>query len=459
MFLGINDVRRRGTSLCLLLVITITGTACDMFGDNDRGSSSKPNIVVILTDDQPAEGTLEVMPVTSEWFGEEGVTFTQAVATTPLCCPSRASIMTGLHTHHHGVTVDMRRNADLLDQSLTVQKQLRQAGYRTAYFGKYLNGWPLEEDPPHLDRWAIFGNSSPDGYYGGTWNVDGKRRTIETYSTDYIARRGTAFIENSSRTERPWMVFLSPAAPHIPYDAEPKYASAAVPNAPVPSERDISDKPEVWRNRAVSPSVRRSVRVKQLRTLMSVDDLVAEVRDQLLASRVKRNTLVVFMSDNGYLWGQHRLTGKMAPYLESISIPLMAVWPGRIERGATDDRLAANLDVAATIIDAAGIPDAPTMDGRSLLQDWDRPELLLRFWEAYGRPAWASLKTDDFQYIEYYATATEDQIVDREYYDLLNDPEQALNLLGDADSTNDPDVQALSRRLKRLKRCPVGGCP
>jgi arylsulfatase A-like enzyme len=430
-----------------------------MFGVKGREAASKPNIVVIVTDDQPAEGTLEVMPATAEWFGKAGVTFTNAVATTPLCCPSRASIMTGLHAHHHGVTVDMHRDASLLDQSVSIQRQLRRAGYRTGFFGKYLNGWPLAEDPPHLDRWAIFSNSKADGYYGGTWNVDGTSRTVEEYSTDYIARRGTAFIENATEADTPWLLFLNPAAPHFPYEAEPQYQSATVPAAPVPFERDISDKPQVWQDRAVKRSIARRVRVKQLRTLMSVDDLVADVHDQLLDSRVKRNTLVIFMSDNGYLWGEHRLTGKMAPYTESIAIPLMAAWPGRIERGVTDDRLAANLDVAATILDAAGISDPPPTDGRSLLQSWDRRALLLRFWEAYARPGWASIKTHHYQYIEYYETGTEGRIAEREYYDLRNDPQQAFNLLGDDDTTNDPNLKQLTRRLTRLKRCRIGECP
>jgi arylsulfatase A-like enzyme len=443
----------------VVIALVLTTTACDAFGGNRPEPTPRPNIVVILTDDQPAEGTLEVMPETTDWFQEDGVRFTNAVATTPLCCPSRASIMTGLHTHHHGVTVDMNGDADRLDQSLTVQRHLRRAGYRTGYFGKYLNGWPLRVDPPHFDRWAIFDNSSPHGYFGGRWNVGGERKKIDEYSTDYLARRGTSFIESSSRSDKPWLLYIATAAPHPPYDAAPEYESASVPPAPVRFEQDTSDKPAVWRQRAVSRKAARVVRVKQLRTLMSVDDLVADVRRQLIESRVKRNTLVFFMSDNGYLWGQHRLNGKMAPYTESIQIPLLVSWPGTIARRGMDDRLAANLDVPATILDAARIGDPPPVDGRSLLEEWDRKELLVRFWETYARPSWAAIKAPDFQYIEYYESGTTDQIREREYYDLSTDAGQELNLLGDDDPANDPDVDRLSKRLSRLKGCQIGTCP
>lgn len=442
--------------IALVIVLCVaTQTAC--IGGDDPEPAPRPNIVVILTDDQPSLDTLHVMPETSSWFQDDGTDFVQAYVTTPLCCPSRASIMTGLYAHNHGVQVDMQGNASLLDQSLTIQARLREAGYRTAYFGKYLNAWPIDVDPSHLDEWAIFSNTVPSGYRNGEWNVDGEVRRVKRYSTTYIGRRGAAFIEEAEQDDSPWILFLAPAAPHRPYIAEPKYADAPVGRYTVRGEKDTSDKPAYVRDRQVSKEKGLEIRSSQLRTLMSVDDMAAHVRRALIDTGEAPSTLSFFMSDNGYLWGQHGMVGKMIPYTDSIKVPLMMSWPGHVEAGATDERLVANIDVPATIADVAGLRNVK-MDGRSLLGSFEREELLLEFWETENRPTWSSLLTPSFQYVELFedggATPTF-----REYYDLTTDPRQLENLLGDDDPTNDPDVEALEQRLAAARRCEVSKCP
>jgi arylsulfatase A-like enzyme len=352
----------------------------------------------------------------------------------------------------------MRNRSDLLDQSGTVQRLLQRGGYRTGFFGKYLNGWPLDVDPPHFDEWAIFRNSSPAGYLNGEWNVDGRLRTITRYSTGYIARRGIDFIREAEHDRAPWILFLSTAAPHKPYDPEPKYANAPVGSYRVEGfEKELSDKARFVKGRATSRAAGRAIRAKQLRTLMSVDDMVAQIRQQLRDSREARNTLAFFLSDNGYMWGQHRMVGKMTPYTASTHIPLLMSWKGHVERGAEDDRLAANIDVPVTILDATRTKRTPAMDGISLLGP-ARDELLLEFWEAYGRPTWFSLRTGVSQYIEYYEDGGTTPSF-REYYDLTTDPNQQNNLLADDDPANDPDVEQLHGRLERAKACPPGNCP
>ena len=179
-----------------------------------------------------------------------------------------------------------------------------------------------------------------------------------------------------------------------------------------------------------------------------------------------RNTMVLFMSNNGYAWGDHGLQTKSSPYREAVEIPLMMKWTGRIDRGSVDRRMVANIDIAPTIVDATGISteDGPVMDGRSLLDPtWDRSRLLLEYTKnrKFPAPSWASTITRESQYIE---LLNRRGLIDREYYDLVNDPYQLTNLLGDERSSNDPlGVPAMSLLLDQDRRCegpmPLGTCP
>ncbi|HYO61293.1 MAG TPA: sulfatase/phosphatase domain-containing protein, partial [Actinomycetota bacterium] len=197
----------------------------------------------------------------------------------------------------------------------------------------------------------------------------------------------------------------------------------------------------------------------QLRTLFSVDDQVTEVFDLLRELDEEEDTLAIFMSDNGFLWGEHGIVGKRYAYTQSIQIPLMMRWAGHVEPGSVDDRLAANVDLAPTLLEAAGVELPARLDGMSLLGDETRDRLLVEQWadeETYV-PTLASLRSDDFQYVEYYGEGG--RVVARAYYDLAADPWQRRNLLGDDDPGNDPDVRALTRRLRRDRACAGEGCP
>jgi arylsulfatase A-like enzyme len=436
----------------------------------------RPNVLIVLTDDQRAQ-TMAVMPKTRAWLGRGGVTFRNAFVTTPLCCPSRASILTGQYAHNHGVRSNEETAVDQLDKRSLLQRRLQEAGYRTGLYGKFLNGWRLAEDPPFFDDWAFFSRGYPDGYSGGTWNVNGELRTVETYSTRFIQRRALRFLRASEeRDHQPWFLLLATWAPHLPTVAERRYRRAPVPRwAGNPSvwHRDLSTKPPHVRDRPRhDPDLElrrgRTVRRRQLRTLMSVDDLVDRVMRKLVALDEDRETLVLFLSDNGYMWFDHGLQGKGHPYTPSIQMPLLARWPGRLPAGKRDDRLVTNLDVAPTIAHAAGIGRDPAfpMDGRSLLRSWSRQRILTEYWGDPNRsaPSWASLRTKSHQYMEYYNELGQTWF--REYYDLAADPWQLLNLLGDDDPTNDPSSRRLwilQSRLAQDQACVgIGGvdaCP
>lgn len=457
-----------GFVLGTVLVVAAAGVSAGPRPETGRAAATRsqredvrdaPNVLIVVTDDQRGD-TMWVLPKTRRVFEEGGVRFSRAFATTPLCCPSRASIFTGMYAHNHGV----RTNADAreLDPGTTLQFHLRRQGYRAALFGKYLNGW--HGSPPQFDEWAVIHTHR----YRGSWDVNGVEEQVDTYSTSYIAEHAVRFLREAEQDDdRPWLMVLTPQAPHPPATPDERYADATLPAArpnPAQLEHDLSDKPAYFRS-IVEPSddVVAAAREDQLRTLMSVDDLVGGTFDQLSALGEDRDTLAFFLSDNGFTWGEHNLFGnaesKNSPYAQSVRIPLYARWPGRLPAGRVDDRLAANIDVAATVFDAAGVENARPRDGRSLLRQWDRRYLLLERWRtnhAWMIPDWASLWTGTEQYVEY---SQDGSIIARTYYDLVEDPWQLDNLLADENPVNDARARYLHSELRRVRYCSGAECP
>jgi arylsulfatase A-like enzyme len=387
-------------------------------------AGSRPNILIVVTDDQ--RGGLEVMPKTIAWMGNGGTRYSNAYVSTPLCCPSRASILTGRYAHNHGVTSNLEARG--LDPRITVQYYLGQAGYRTGIIGKYMNAW-LRQRPPFFDTWAIFG-SSRAAYSGGDWNIQGTVRTVDQYATRFIGDQAEAFLDSGSG--EPWFLYLAPPNPHQPYRVEAKYQGAPVPDwdcNPAVRESNRSDKHPYVRLYHRTCNQGKEIREKQLRTLMSVDDLLDRVLRAVKAEGELSNTLVFFLSDNGYLWSEHGLGGKRHPYLQSIEIPMLARWPGHLPAGAVDRRLVANIDIAPTVLDAAGLTPPTPLDGRSLLSNHSRDRMLIEYWsggnwsgpvEGDAVPDWASLITRRGHYVRYYQPDTSSDF--REYYDLRADP-------------------------------------
>ncbi|HEX9823834.1 MAG TPA: sulfatase [Actinomycetota bacterium] len=416
-------------------------------------AEAAPNILVIVTDDQRL-GTVTPLPEIRRRFRAEGVEYPNATASTPVCCPSRASIMSGRYAHNHGVHDN--HQADAFDEAGSVQRYLHEAGYRTGILGKFLNGWDLERNPAYLDDWAIFTSSS--NYHRSTWNVNGTVRSVPEYSTTFLRHRVVRYLEESEASDdAPWFLLVAPAAPHAPAQAEDRYRHVpfpAWPGNPATREADRSDKPPYLQARPAARPLAGVMR-RQLRTLLSVDLLVATVFDRL-EELGEQDTLALFLSDNGFLLGEHGWTGKGVPYRASIGIPFFLRWPGRIAGGTSDDALVGTIDVAPTVLDAAGLGQATLeteMDGRSLLGPIERDAMLSEFWTAGGPvPTWASIRTPAAQYVEY--EVEPGLVTFREYYDLVSDPWQLTNLLGDDDPTNDPpDVADLAARLAALRRC------
>jgi arylsulfatase A-like enzyme len=477
-------------------------------GANDEEASadnSKPNILFVVTDDQRADGTMipEAMPQTLARLVDQGVNFTNAFATTPLCCPARASIMTGQYAHNHEVTNGSW--AEDLNQDTTLQAYLKQvgSGYRTGLFGKFLNGWNLDVDPPHWDKFAIFN----DGYCPFVVNENGDRKRyppidpstggppagecaaadigrtpLAPYTTDYVRDQALDFLEQGETDDttdsKPWFMYVAPYAPHTPFEPEADYANLSMPpftNTPATFE-DTSDKPSWVTERATTPE---SVfgdgsnpgrRVQQLRTLRSVDDMVGTLLDQL-QDKGEQDTLVVFLSDNGYLWGDHGLTEKGAPYGAGAKVPMVMRYAPFTTPGKTDTRTVANIDLMPTALQLAGVPPPvnPQVDGQSLIgPTTPRQRIHNEFYDhGPGDVDWASTRVPgDYFYIETYGDDGE-TIDFLEYYDLDADPYETTNLYGPdgipdtGDDLGTPEhaVVDLHDQLRRDRLCEGTDCP
>jgi arylsulfatase A-like enzyme len=439
------------------------------------------------------------MESTARLFFDQGTKFdVNAFAVTPLCCPSRASIFTGRYPHNHRVRTNAPCNVYPLDSqpvdicpspanppngsdfkafhSSTLQRYLRTVvtpRYTTGIVGKYLNKWPLTSPPPDFDRYTYWNNgpthssayssSSPCPSDPATTpeqgmncvNEQGFRKPISQYETAYAADQAANFIGSA---KQPWFLYVAPTIPHYPYTPETKYSTGhyAVPtfrenpNSFKPDDPfQLDDPPQNKPQWVADPSNSQrtsrdqiesdatGIRNQQLRMLKSADDMVATIFAKLQSKGEDNDTLAFFISDNGYMWGEHWLKEKVVAYTNSVRVPLMMRWPGnsQVLKGVTDSRLAANIDLAPTVLAALGITPPAPMDGRSLLDPSQRTRLLLE------RPAkndpdpppiWLSLRAPTYQYIESYSGKDiEDPystlLMDpnaREYYDFLMDQGQ-----------------------------------
>ncbi|MFD4508812.1 sulfatase [Streptomyces sp. NPDC058457] len=426
----------------------------------------RPNILFVLTDDQPKETDWAIRR-TADWLGGQGVAFARAHANTPLCAPSRASIMSGRYAHHHGV-LDTRHPYHL-DQHTTVQRQLHEAGYRTGLFGKYLNYWHTGDNPPHFDEWLL---QEPVAYYDGHYNDNGTVRNIPGYNTTVIRDRALDFIDRSRTDTRPWFAYVATRSAHELNIPERKYAHARVPEWPGrPSvhEGDKSDKPPFLRTANHTYDQGKALRRRQLRTLLSVDDAMRDFQDKLRALGQLENTLVLYTSDHGLCWADHGWLRKSVPYRPSLEVPFWLSWPAHgLGKGTVDDRLTGHVDIAPTFLDAAGItPDTPH-DGHSLLDTRNDRDLLLAEWwwnrqDQEPIHTWATHVGRSTQYTEYYRTRLDGQgrptqgdgaVLFREFYDLAADPYQLANRLHGATAEQEAalGVPELAKGLAAARR-------
>lgn len=423
-------------------------------GPISNGAKAPYNFVVILTDDQ-RWNTLWAMPIVRDRLASKGVTFTNAFVTTPLCCPSRAGLLAGgFYAHNTGVLINDLPNGGALKfhDAVTISTLLQNKGYKTALVGKYLNGYFGSLAPYVPPGWTKFVAEGGGSYFDFTAVIDGRIVNIIQYITYFARDQILSFLDQYG--DAPFFIYFSAKAPHDPATPAPgdetlfsdyKYRGRAY------REHDLSDKPIHVRKAAKdfkkTKNEEDEFHRNQLRSLQALDRTVGAILDKIEEKGKTDRTIFIFTSDNGNLWGEHRLWGKGPPYEESIRVPFVIVMPG-ISPRIDDHLVAANLDIGPTIFDLAGI-DKET-DGLSLvllLKDpttrW-REDLLIEHFNVKG--VWAGLRTkrgsEEWKYVEY-------PTGERELYDLVNDPYEEESQHDNPAYQNILDE--LARRLEGLK--------
>jgi arylsulfatase A-like enzyme len=506
----------------------------------DAGRDGRPNILVVMTDDMAATD-LALMPKTRRKLAAKGTTFDDAIDSFPLCCPARATFITGQYAHNHGVAGNFYPHGwyGMKKRGNTLPAWLQDAGYRTALIGKWLNGYGAldahGEVPKGFDIWRGLLDVSAYDYFNFVMNKDGKlkswgdadfaRKLVEfaeievregvngladviaqltrlfgpapyeywgteepeDYSPDVTGEVTQRLVRAERNSRKPFFIWWSVAAPHRedvsttlmgrpgpdPRPA-PRYAEESaefdLPRPPSFNEDDFSDKPSALTDGAPPMTAEEIAQLEldyqgRAGSLMAVDDHVAKLVETLRETDQLRNTLIVFLSDNGWLQGEHRITGdKFLPYEESLRVPLILRGPG-VPKGQTIEGQVSNIDFAPTLLDFADAEAGRKLDGVSLLptvrKPSRRPERALEI-EAlaplfagdipvnrWDRP-YTGVRTDRYTYVVWTETG------EVELYDRRSDPYQLASVAGDPAYT---EIEArLAAKLAKLEDCAGRSC-
>jgi arylsulfatase A-like enzyme len=428
------------------------------------GGAPRPNIVIIMTDDQRWDTiTTMVMPRLRDRMvaGSNAVYLRNAFVSNPLCCPSRVTTLTGKYSDSTGVYGNQGSFSGGVgrggggfesfddDPSVnpTIATDLHRAGYRTALIGKYLNHYPSKRNwtyvPPGWDRWFAVASGS---YYDYRAASDGHLRRFgddrADYSTRVLAQKAISFIQKSRATDEPFFLYFAPAAPHSPAIAGRRDAgrfdryvdSYRWPDSV--GEANVSDKPAYMRKRGWSYTLQRRYdhfHARQLSAIYGVDRAVAHIWKAL-----PDNTVVLYMGDNGMAWGEHRWSGKLVPYNESIRVPMILATKGLGLPDIDPTRLALNVDVRATLESFAGRSPA------TMGLDWTDPTqtrdaFVLEHWNLANVPTYCGVRSTEWMYVRY-STGQE------ELYDERSDPLELTNIA----STRPPELATLRTRAAAL---------
>jgi arylsulfatase A-like enzyme len=480
-----RTVRR---ALLLPLILLLAAVHAD---SSARPALPRPNVVLILTDDQDLLlRSLDFMPQTRELIAKRGMTFEQDFVPLSLCCPSRSTILTGLYPHNHRIYNNrapgggFAKFQDLGLEETTIATALHAAGYRTALFGKYLNNYPRKGDathvPPGWDEFASPAAGSPYAERNYTLNENGTLvkhgSAPQDYLTDVIAGKATEFIHRSADAGTPFFLYLATYAPHKPATPAARHAKLfpglKAPRTPSFNEADVDDKPakirKLPRLSAGDLQAIDSLYRRRAQSLQAVDEAVGAMVRTLETTGQLANTYIVFTSDNGFHMGQHRLkAGKYTPYETDVHMPLFVRGPG-VAPGSATSLFTSSVDLVPTIAELAGVALPFSVDGRSLVpllqgktpDNWRQAILLEQFdfspdadvpdgvleppdpqdGTVSAYPSHLGVRMRGLKYVEY-GTG------EREVYDLTKDPDERNNTAARRKPAWLAEMAALARAL------------
>ncbi len=453
---GISSVR--AASLTLLCLVALLTTSLNALSVEDR-TSKQPDIVFVLVDDLRYDalsflGHPYIETPHLDRLREQGAWMENAFVTTSICCPSRATYLTGTYASRHGV-IDNETAEYVPEITPPVTKYLQEAGYDVAMIGKWHMGHS-GKPRPFFDTWLSFDGQGV--YFDPELiHTDGRREVFEGYTTDILTDEAIRYIQSRPK-DQPFFLKLSHKAVHEPFQPAPRHKNAYGYHTRDPEPASFSDtfegKPKWqrrqrvrdvrwdWRTREIEEEVipesielepwqNRKRYVDQLRCLASVDEGIGRIVETLRERGTLENTLIVFASDNGYFHMEHRRWDKRLAYEESLRIPMIMVYPGKIEPGSTISEMVLNVDFAPTVLSYAGIEVPEQMQGYSVRPLFEAVPTEWRdafFYEYYtdlvhAIPTMKALRGERFKLVHY----PEIEDID-ELYDLQNDPDEMRNL-------------------------------
>ena len=422
----------------------------------ERIPGSKPrNVVFILTDDHRYDAMsfmghqFAKTPVLDS-IAANGVHLKNAFVTTSLCSPSRASILTGLYTFRHRV---IDNNRPIPPGTIYFPQYLQKAGFATAFIGKWHMGGASDDPQPGFDHWVSFrGQGSylpPAPDY--TLNVNGQRVKQKGYITDELTDYAVEWIARQKPAEKPFFLYLSHKAVHSNFTPAPRHdgkfaklpfkrpkSQAAPTDGAGNTPRWVRDQRNSWHG--VDFPYHSELDIERYykrycETLCAVDEGVGRILEQLKKMGIYDDTLVIYMGDNGFMFGEHGLIDKRVAYEASIRVPMLMQCPNLFKGGTVVDKMVANIDIAPTVMEAMGLAKPPHMDGQSFIAlaqgkpaPWRDYFLYVYYWEKnYPQsPTVFAIRNDRYKYVNYYGLWDVDEL-----YDLQTDPDETTNLLYD----------------------------
>ncbi len=438
-----------------------------------RTKTGKRNVILVLSDDHRYDfmGFMKGAPAflktpNMDRMAREGAHLANAFVSTSLCSPSRASILTGQYMHNHRI-VDNQRPAP--PGTVFFPQYLQKAGYQTAFVGKWHMGHEHDDPRPGFDHWVSFKGQGT--YFDPTLNINGERKTFEGYTTDVLTDQALNWLQKDRDEDQPFFLYLSFKAVHYPFQPAERHAGRyrnepiERPETMANTERNYQTQPHWVRERRYSihgidhmetgpydndpvPSFD-DLYHQYCETVHGLDENLGRVLNHLDQTGLSDSTLVLYMGDNGFALGEHGFYDKRDAFEESIRVPMLAYAPGMIRPGTKVSQMVQNIDIAPTLLEAAGVkrPKSPGMDGQSFLPllrnksiSW-RDHILYEYyweWNFPATPTVFAIRSERYKYIFYHGLWDHDG-----FYDLQTDPHERHNLI---------NVPAYAERIETMKK-------